>query len=125
MPAVPKITDISREKWSIKVFGGVNAEEIADSDSESAVSREIEKQIKTIGIHVAEQRTDAIAARGQLEPVSFDQRSEYELVEQSAKKVVHGIVEISQKLSAATLFFPVGNETAITIDRAGGNRRKE
>src|SRR5439155_20508133 len=81
MPAVPKITDISREKWSTKIFGCVNAEEIADSDGESAVSSEVEKQIKTIGIHVAEQRTDAVAARGKLEPVSLDQRSEYELVE--------------------------------------------
>ena len=81
MPAVPKIPDISREKWSIKIFGSVNAEEIADRDGESAVSSEIKKQIKTIGIHVAEQRTDAVAARGELEPMSFDQRSEYELVE--------------------------------------------
>src|SRR5207244_13295330 len=72
MRAVAKITDISREKWSTKIFGCVNAEEIADTDGESAVSSEVEKQIKPTGIHVAEQRPDAGAARGKLEPVSFD-----------------------------------------------------
>jgi hypothetical protein len=57
--------------------------------------------------------------------VLFDQRSEYELVEQAAKKVMHCGVEIGEKLSAASCFSPVGSEAAITIDWAGGNRGKE
>ena len=109
----------------VEVFRSVNAKQITDADRKSAVSGEIEEQIETVGIHVTDQRTEAPAARCCLEPVLFDQRSEYELVEQSAKKVLHGAVEIGQELSAASCFSPVGSEPAITIDWAGGNRGKE
>src|SRR5262249_45166239 len=81
VPAVPEIADVSREKWPIEILRGVNAEEIADTDGESAVSGEVEEQIETVGIHVTEQRTEAMAADRRLEPVLFDQRSDYELVE--------------------------------------------
>ena len=81
MPAVPKITNISGEKWTIEIFGSVNAEEITDSDGESAVSSEIEEQVEAVRVHVTQQRTEAVATLCELEPVLFDQRREYELVE--------------------------------------------
>src|SRR4029077_1199871 len=125
MPAIPEITNISRKERPVKVFRSVDAKQITDADGKSAVSGEVEEQIETEGIHVTDQRTEAITVPSRLEPVLFDQRSEDELIEQAAKKVLHRGVEISQELNAASCLSPVGSEPAITIDRAGGNRRKE
>src|SRR5438034_5439658 len=125
MPAVPEITDVPREKRPVKVFRSVNAKQITNADGKSAISPEIEEQVEAVCIHVTERRTEAVAARCELEPVLFDQRRQYELVEQASKKVLHGAVEIGQKLSASSCFSPVGSEPAITIDRACGNRGKE
>src|SRR4029077_11441398 len=110
MPAIPEITNVSRKERPVKVFRSVDAKQITDADGKSAVSGEIEEQIKTVGVHVTDQRSEAIAVSSRLEPALFDQRSEYELVEQAAKEVVHGLVEIGQELSAASYFSPFGSE---------------
>ena len=57
MPAIPEITNVSRQERPIKVFRSVNAKQITDADGKSAVSGEIEEQIETVGIHIADQRT--------------------------------------------------------------------
>ncbi len=86
MPAVPEIADVPREERPVKVFRSVDAKQITNADGESAVSREIEEQIKAVGIHVTNQRREAIAMPSRPEPALFDQRSEDELVEQSREK---------------------------------------
>src|SRR6267378_5704901 len=75
MPAIPEIADVSREERPVKVFRSVDAKQITNADGKSAVSREIEEQIETVGIHVTEQRTQAVAARCDREPMLFDQSS--------------------------------------------------
>src|SRR5882762_585154 len=94
MPAIPEIANVSREERPVKVFRSVDAKQITNADRESAISGEIEEQVEAVGIHVTEQRTQAVAARCDREPMLFDQSSKYELVEQAAKKVIHRGVQI-------------------------------
>src|SRR5215472_5519782 len=94
VPAVPKITDVSREKRPIKVFRCVDAKEITESNSKGAVAGKIEKQIKAVCIHIADERAEARARRSRLEPVLPDQRSDYELVKKSAKNALHCAIDI-------------------------------
>src|SRR6476661_9814249 len=69
MPAIPEITNVSRKERPIKVFRSVDTKQITDADGKSAIAGEIEKQIETVSIHVTDQRTQAAAARCELEPV--------------------------------------------------------
>src|SRR5438093_871905 len=80
VPAIPEIADIPGEKGTIEVFRSMDTEKITESNGKSAVAGKIKKQVKAVSIHVAEQRGEAPAAGGALEPVFFDQLRDYELV---------------------------------------------
>src|SRR5205823_752388 len=125
VPAVPEIADVSGEKRPVEIFRRMDAKEIAERDGKCAVAGEIEKQIKTVSIHVACERAEARARRGAVEPVLFDQRRQDELVKKSAKNAMHRTVEISEEFSPCPRFFPVAYKAPVAIDRAGGDGRKE
>ena len=49
MPAIPEIANVSGEEGPVEVFRSVNAKQITDADGKSAISGEIEEQIKAVG----------------------------------------------------------------------------
>jgi len=51
VPAIPKITDVSGEEWSVEVFRRVYPKEITKTDSKGAVPGEIEEQIETVSTY--------------------------------------------------------------------------
>src|SRR4030095_863809 len=125
VPAVPKITDVSREKRSVEVFRCVDAKEITESNGKGAVAGKIKKQIKAVCIHIADEAPEARARRRGVEPVLPDQRSDYELVKESAKNALHCAINVGKEFSACSRSSPVACKTPIPVDRAGRNGRKE
>src|SRR5438270_2695118 len=83
VPAVPKIADVSSEEWSVEIFRSVDPKEITKTNGKSAIPGEIEEQIKTVSVHVTDQRPEAPTARHRLEPVMFDQCRDYEFIKES------------------------------------------
>src|SRR5436190_16960471 len=119
MPAIPKIADIPGEKRSIEVFRSMDAEKITQSNGESAVAGKIKKQIETVRIHVADQRREAPAAGGSLQPVLFNQRGKNEFVKEPPKNAMHRAVEVDKEFSAGSRLSPVGCEALVTVNWTG------
>src|SRR4029077_14956559 len=110
MPAIPEIADIPGEKRSIEVFRSMDAEKITQSNGESAVAGKIKKQIKAVGIHVADHRCEAPTAGGSLQPVLFNQRGQDEFVKEPPENAMHRAIQIDKEFSARSPLSPFACE---------------
>lgn len=125
VPAIPEIPNVLGEKGAIEILGAVDAEQVAKGERKLGVSREIKKEIKTIGIHVHKDRAHVRSFGHGVQPIGLDQRRQDELVKKAGKEAMDGAVEVLQKLGAGAGVFPVFGKAAKAIDGTGRDRRKE
>src|SRR4030095_10378072 len=98
---------------------------MTETNGERAVAREIEKEVEAVGVHIAGEMQRIARRLEMVHPVGADERSEDEFVEEAAKDAVHREVEVIEKLHARSAVIVILREPPVSVDRSGGDRRKE
>src|SRR5258708_19896538 len=125
MPAVPKVFDVPGKKRPVKVFRGMNPEQLTEADRKCAVSGEVEEQIKGIRVHVGCYRSNPAARRDGIQPILFDQRGQNELVQESREDAMNAPIQVEEDLGPASVSFPIFVKPFEAVDGSRRNGGKE